>query len=400
MNASMTRAVIDLYAVAGNVTALRGITDRNARLMAVVKADAYGHGSVEISKTALANGADALGVARIEEGRVLRKAGILAPILVFGYIPKTDLHDLIEYDITATAYSVENARDMSEAATELGRNIRVHVKVDTGMGRLGYLPDAKQYPAERGERLDTIVDDIVSIDKMSGLCLEGIYTHFATADNSDKRFANEQFNLFKNLLSRLKKTGLEIPLKHAANSGAIIDMPETHLDMVRAGISIYGLYPSGDTDRRHISLLPAMTLKTGIIHLKKVPANFKVSYGCTYETQSPTVIATVPVGYADGYSRQLSNRGQMLVSGRRAPVVGRVCMDLTMLDVGHIPEVSLYDEVVVFGKQGDASLSVDEIADSLSTINYEIVTSVSERIHREYRGRRSEVGSQKQEVVT
>ena len=394
MNEPLTRAVVDLDAVAGNVAALRVITDPNARLMAVVKADGYGHGIVDISEKAIKSGADTLGVARIEEGRCLRKAGISAPILVFGYVPEPDLSDLIEYDITATAFSIESARAMSETATKLGRTIRVHVKIDTGMGRIGYLPDNNRYPGDYGDHFSAIMDDVLSIAKLPGLYLEGIYTHFASSDRADKRFAYDQFKLFLSLLSRLKENGLEIPIRHAANSGAIIDMPETHLDMVRAGISVYGLYPSREVDRRRISLVPAMSLKTRIIHLKKVPERFKVSYGSTYETKSPTVIATVPIGYADGYNRRLSGRGHMLVCGRRAPVVGRVCMDFTMLDVGHITEASLYDEVVVFGRQGNAFLSVDELADSLDTINYEIVSSVSGRIPRIY-SKRSEVGDQK-----
>lgn len=391
MNDSPTKAVIDIDAIAGNVNSLRRITNPNARLMAVVKADAYGHGSVRISETAIANGADALGVARIEEGLILRKAGISAPILVFGFIPGPNVRDLIENDMAATAFSMETARIMSESATKLGRTIRIHVKIDTGMGRLGYLPDTKRNPEDKGDYLNTVVDAIVSVAKLPGLYLEGIYTHFATADKSDKRFALQQFNLFMDLLTCLKKTGLEIPVRHAANSGAIIGMPETHLDLVRAGIAVYGLYPSDEVDRQLISLTPAMSLKTRIIQLKKVPAHFPVSYGCSQVTKDPTVIATVPIGYADGYSLRHSSRGRMLVNGREASVIGRVCMDFTMLDVGHIPDVALNDEVVVFGKQGDTFLHVDRLANSLGTINYEIVTSVSERVPRVYIGQRSEV---------
>jgi alanine racemase len=391
MNEPPTKAIIDLDAVACNVRALREITNPNARLMAVVKANAYGHGSIRIAKTALENGADTLGVARIDEGRRLRETGISAPILVFGYIPEPDIRDLIEYDMTATVYSLETARDISEVSKKLGRTIRIHAKIDTGMGRLGYLPDAKWYSEDCGDELTVLVDDIVSISKMPGLFLEGIYTHFATADGSDKRLATKQFKLFLNLLTCLKENGLEIPIRHAANSSATITMPETHLDMVRTGISVYGLHPSNEVDRRLISLTPVMSLKTSVIQLKKVPAHFTVSYGATHVTKSPSVIATVPIGYADGYSRHFSNRGYMLVCGRKAPVVGRVCMDFTMLDVTHIPEVSLYDEVVVFGRQGDVFLSVDELADSLDTINYEIVTSVSERIPRVYKSQGSEI---------
>jgi alanine racemase len=225
---------------------------------------------------------------------------------------------------------------------------------------------------------------VLDISKLPGIELEGIYTHFATADRTDSRFALDQFDIFLKLLGRLETEGLEIPIRHAANSSAVINLPDTHLDMVRPGIALYGLYPSNEIDRSRISLTPAMSLKSRVIHLKKVPANFPLSYGCTYKTPSPTVIATVPVGYADGYSRAFSNSGRMIINGQMAPVVGRVCMDLVLLDVGHIPGVVLNDEVVVFGKQGDAEISADDLADALDTINYEIVTSVSDRIPREY----------------
>jgi len=384
MRSFLSRAIVDLDAVAGNVRALRTVTNPGARVMAVVKADAYGHGSVRVSETAVANGADTLGVARIEEGIHLRDAGICVPILVFGYIMSSDIPDLIKYDLTATVYSLPFARALSEVSVKLGSTIRVHVKVDTGMGRLGLLPDGKRASGETGNRLETLMSDILSVSKLPGIDLEGVYTHFATADGSDIRFAAEQFNIFLDLLERLKKAGLEIPIRHAANSGAVIHLPETHLDMVRPGIALYGLYPSKETDRSRISLSPAMSLETRVIHLKKVPAGFAVSYGCTFVTDTPTVIATVPIGYADGYRRALSNCSHMLVGGQRAPVIGRVCMDLTLLDVGHIPDVALNDVVVVFGKQGNAEISADDLADMLDTINYEIVTSVSKRIPREY----------------
>lgn len=385
MTFSLTRAIIDLDAIAGNVRALRSVANPRARFMAVVKADAYGHGCIRVSETALSNGADCLGVARIEEGRRLRERGISSPILVFGHISVPDIPDLVNFDLTATAFSLPFARAISETSERLGKTVRVHAKVDTGMGRLGLFPDVSTDPVIEN-RIDALSSGILTISKLPGLDLEGIYTHFATADKTDRRFATSQFEFFLELLERLKKEGLEIPIRHAANSGAVINLPETHLDMVRAGISIYGLYPSKEIDRSLVSLTPAMSLKTGIIHLKRVPAGFPVSYGCTYKTSSPTVIATVPVGYADGYSRAFSNSGRMLVRGQAAPVVGRVCMDLTLLDVGHIPGVGLGDEVVVLGKQWDAEISADDLADALDTINYEIVTSVSNRIPREYIG--------------
>jgi alanine racemase len=379
MTFQSTRAVIDLDAVAANVRALRAITTPRSRMMAVVKADAYGHGCTQVSRTALENGADCLAVARIEEGMGIRKAGIQAPVLIFGHIPDADLPDLFEYDLTPTVYSLPVAESISKVAGKKGKKIPVHVKVDTGMGRLGLYPDS---PA--ASRIDATTSLILKTSKLPGLHLEGIYTHFATADQADQRFARAQLEIFLGILGQIEKEGLDIPIRHAANSGAIINLPESHLDMVRPGIALYGLNPSKEVGTGRTSLSPAMTLETKIIHLKKVPAGFPVSYGCTHTTTAPTVIATVPVGYADGYSRSLSNRGHMLVRGRKVPVVGRVCMDLTLLDVGDIPEVALGDEVVVFGRQGDAEISADHLADILDTINYEIVTSVSHRVPRVY----------------
>jgi alanine racemase len=392
MTAQTTRAVIDPDAIAANLRALRSITNPGTRIMAVVKADAYGHGCIRVSETALSNGADCLGVARVEEGMKIRESGISVPILVFGEIPEPVLPDLVKYELTPTAYSLPYARAISQAASRLGKTIPVHVKVDTGMGRLGLLPDNISETSPPDRRAVETAALVLEMSKLPGLHLEGVYTHFAAADSADGRFARAQFDIFRKLLERLENEGLEIPIRHAANSAAIINYPETHLDMVRPGIALYGLYPSREIDRSRISLTPAMSLQTRIIHLKQVPARFPVSYGCTYKTPAPTLVATVPVGYADGYSRLLSNRGHMLVRGMKAPVVGRVCMDLTMLDVGHIPGVSPGDEVMVFGKQGDMPLSADDLADLAGTISYEIVTSISDRIPREYGGRTSGAG--------
>jgi alanine racemase len=252
------------------------------------------------------------------------------------------------------------------------------------MGRLGILADAFQAPFSEAGAGHWTSDDLRRLAALDGIELEGVFTHFASADSADKAYTRMQMELFRLFLEELEKTGLNPPVRHAANSGAIIDLPETHLDMVRAGISLYGLYPSEQVDKSRIDLQPAMTLKARIIHLKQVPAGFKVSYGMTYETSKPTVIATVPVGYADGFSRLLSNRGQMLVRGQRAPIAGRVCMDLTMLDVGHIPGAALEDEVVVFGRQDGERLPVEELAAELNTINYEITSSLTARVPRVY----------------
>ena len=374
MDSPLVWAEVDLKATAHNICELRRITNPKTRLMAVVKANAYGHGIIEVARQSLENGAEALGVAHIEEGVQLKKAGIDVPVLIFGYTSPVHAKKLIEFDLTQTVYSCEISRELSQKANAYGKKIKIHIKVDTGMGRLGLLREIK----------DNSLSEVESISRLPMLELEGIYTHFATADKSDRSYADKQFEIFMDFLNRLRIAGLEIPVTHAANSAAIINMPETHLDMVRAGISIYGLYTSEEVDRSIIKLKPAMALKTKIIHLKKVPAGFKVSYGTTYETEKPTTIATVSIGYADGLNRLLSSNGRMLVCGQSAPIVGRVCMDLTMLDVGKIPEIAIGEEVVVFGKQGNASISVDEIASTINTINYEVVSTIMERVPRIY----------------
>ena len=380
MDSPLVWAEVDLEAIAHNVRELRRITDPGADLMAVVKANAYGHGVIEVTRKALENGADSLGVARIEEGIELRKEGVKESVLIFGYTPLALAHKLIAFDLTQTVWSYKTAQALSDVAVSSNKQIKVHLKVDTGMGRLGLLPDCRRPPATDRNLIGNAIREVESISSLAGLELEGVYTHFATADSSDKTYAGKQFEIFVDFLNELRRAGINPPLCHAANSAAIIDMPETHLDMVRAGIAIYGLYPSDDINKRRIVLKPAMTLKSKIVHLKKVPPGFKVSYGSTYQSPKSTTIASIPVGYADGFNRLLSSRGHMLVRGRRAPIVGRVCMDQTMLDVGHIPDVNLEDEVVIFGRQGDGFITVDEIAASLNTINYEIVSALTARV--------------------
>ena len=378
-------AEIDLQAIAHNVWELRRVTRPQARLMVAVKGNAYGHGTVNVSRAAVAHGADALGVARIDEGVELRQAGLDVPILVFGYTPPSLAPRLIDYRLTQTVGSLDTARAYSDAIQNLGQTLTVHLKVDTGMGRLGLLPDSGQYASSGMPAMGRALKEVLQIRQLPGLKLEGIYTHFASADSANKTFTRKQLSRFTRFLTELKDAGIDGLIRHAANSAAIIDLPESHLDMVRAGISLYGLYPSDEVGKDRIDLIPVMTLKARIIHLKQVAAGFKVSYGSTYTTSGPTTIATIPVGYADGYSRLLSNRGQMLVHGQRAPIAGRICMDLTMLDVGHIADVHLDDEVVIFGRQGKASLSADELAAHIDTINYEIVAALTARIPRVYK---------------
>ncbi len=373
-------AEIDLTAIAHNVRALRGIIDDGVRLMVAVKANAYGHGAEQVARTALQSGATDLGVARIEEGLTLRQAGIEAPILIFGYTPADHAPQLLDNDLIPTICSLDGAHELAAAAQTMGRQLPVHIKIDTGMGRMG-IPCG----SGDGRDIEHVAETIGQIVQLKGLLLQGLYTHFATADHADKKYAQRQFSIYTRLLERLAAAGVETGVRHVANSGAIMEMPETHLDMVRAGISLYGLYPSGEVDCTRIDLRPALSLKARVVNVKPVPADTCISYGCTYRTPAPATIATVPAGYADGYNRGLSNRGIMLAGGRRVPIVGRVCMDLTMIDVSEVPNVAVGDEVVLIGHQGGAVISADAVAETLGTINYEVVSALTGRVPRVYK---------------
>jgi len=371
-------AEIDLEAIANNVRELRRLTHADARFMAVVKANAYGHGTEAVARSALENGADCLGVARIGEAIALRESGFEVPILIFGRTPPSLASQLAAHSLTATLFDLPSAKAYSESAQSRGETIRVHLKVDTGMGRLGILPDSRR-PTDWQF---SAVQEVLEISQLPGLDIEGIYTHFASSDSKDKSYAQYQLDEFNAFLAELDRAGIKISVRHAANSAAIIELPEAHFDMVRAGISLYGLPPSSEVDLSNVRLIPAMTLKAQIVHVKSVDSGFKVSYGSTWEAANPTVIASVPVGYADGYRRELSNRGKMIVRGHKAPIAGRVCMDQTMLDVGHIPGVQVGDEVVIIGQQENTTISADDIAAELGTINNEVVSSIMARVPR------------------
>ncbi len=379
-------AEIDVGAIKHNVAELRRITRPGAELMVAVKANGYGHGSVETAHAALAGGASCLGVARVEEALELRRAGIAAPILIFGYTPEAFGPDLADHDLWASVFSLESARRLS-GALKRGQRVTVHLKVDTGMGRMGLRPDAMRTGSDRQEASrPRAVEEILQIGRLENLQLEGIWTHFAASDDADQTYTHSQLDDFKGLIASVAQAGLTVPRYHAANSGAIIDLPESHLDMVRAGIAVYGLYPHADALRRPLDLRPALQLKSRIVHLKRVPQGAKISYGCTWEAPEETHIATVALGYGDGYSRALSNRGQMLVNGRRVPIAGRVCMDLVMLDLGRNSRAQVGDEVVVIGRQGNEVITADEIAREAKTINYEVVTNLMARVPRVYVG--------------
>jgi len=365
-------AEISLEAISHNMREVRRLIAPGTKIMAVVKANAYGHGAVKVAPLVLKEGAAYLSVARVKEGITLREAGIAAPILILGYTPFTQFKELMAYDLAQTIYTQEMAAVLALEAAKQKKRVNIHLKIDTGMGRLGFLPIRKT------------LKEILNIATLPYLEIEGIFTHLASADEKNKNEAVSQMVKYWQFIEDLKKEGLEIPLKHCANSAAVIDLPQTHLNMVRPGIMIYGLYPSKEVNTNRLNLRPAMSFKARIAQVKKVPAGFKVSYGSDWSAPKPTVIATLPVGYADGYSRLLSSRGQVLIHGRRAPVVGRVCMDMCMVDVGHIPDVYPGEEAVLFGTQKGASLPAEELASLMGTINYEVVCLVSDRVPRVY----------------
>ena len=382
----LTWAEIDLDALAHNYRELRRVTAPSAAMMAVVKADGYGHGALQVAKVALKNGAGLLAVARMDEALRLRETGISAPILLFGHSLPAYVNMLAANDIRAALNSLEGAHNLSAEAVRRKTTLKAHIKIDTGMGRLGLLADEIAVQTVTGKPFKRTVDDILAITALPGIEVEGIFTHFANSDSRNKDHARTQLARFTHLLETLKRHSLVFKYRHAANSAAIIELPESHLDLVRPGIAQYGLWPSNEVDKQKIDLRPVMSIKSRVIHVRETGAGFAVSYGSTYVTPRPTRIATIPIGYADGFDRILSSNGYMLVQGTRAPIIGRVCMDLTMIDVGHVPDVALEDEVVILGSQGDETISADEIAKRVGTINYEIVSSLTSRVPKVYVG--------------
>lgn len=365
-------AEVDLSKITANVKEFRRLLPGTLSLMAVVKANAYGHGAPETAAAALKGGATMLGVASLDEGMKLRSRGVKAPVLILGYTDPQYTDLLKEGDLTPTIFNWESARALSQQACALGMRMSFHLKVDTGMGRLG--------PAGPREALQLLE----KVAGLPGLQLEGVFTHLACADEKDRTFTQRQLTLFCNLLAAAAGKGIHIPLKHAANTAGIIGYPDAFFDMVRVGIGIYGYYPSVAVDRDKVCLQPALTLKSRIVYLKKVPAGTPVSYGGSYRTSRSTTIATVALGYGDGLSRHLSNNGFMLVRGRRVPIAGRICMDMTMLDVGPLSGVQEGDEVVAYGRQGSVEISLEEVAEHLGTISYELLCNVSARVPRQY----------------
>jgi len=365
-------ALIDLDALEYNIKSIRKKTPEGTGIIGVIKADAYGHGSVEVAQVLLENGADWFAVAVVDEGLNLRKHGINAPILLLGYTPELRFEDVINNGFIQTMYSYEMAEKLSKTAVRLGKTAVVHIKIDTGMGRIGYRVN------------DEAADEIVRISKLPGIEVNGMFTHFAASDEADKAYTNMQFERFMKMDKMLKDRGLNIPIRHAANSAAIMDIDSMMLNMVRPGIILYGAYPSDEVVKENLDLRPVMSIKTHVSFVKEVEKGDCISYGRTYTAPGKRKIATIPVGYADGFIRAYAKDGKVLIKGKFAPIVGRICMDQFMVDVTDIDDVKINDEVVLMGTQGENSITADDIAKALNTINYEVFCTLSKRVPRQY----------------
>lgn len=366
-------AKIDLDAAAFNLKSIEQKLSADTKIMAVVKADGYGHGALEIAKTV--EGFDRLfgfAVATAEEADELRNGGIKKPILILGYTFEEDYVKLIQNQVRLTVYSYEAAEHISKSAKKAGITARIHIKIDTGMSRIGY------------QVTEESADEIVKISALSGIAIEGIFTHFAKADEADKTFTLEQMRQFDKMTDMLKDRQLSIPIKHCSNSAGIVELPQANMDCVRAGIILYGLWPSDEVNKDAISLKPVMEIKSHIIHIKTLSAGRSISYGGTYCLKEPRKIATVPVGYADGYPRSLSGKGYVLIHGKKAPVLGRICMDQFMVDVTDISDVKMLDTVTLLGKDGENSITMEELGELSGRFNYEFACDIGKRVSRIY----------------
>ena len=370
----LSRAVwaeINLDNLAHNIQEVRRVTNKNTQVTAVIKADAYGHGAVSVGKTLLENGANRFAVATLSEAIQLRSHFLDTKIMVLGYTPENLAKEVIENNIIQTIYSLDQAKEFSKMAISLNKKIIIHIKIDTGMHRLGLLPT------------NETVNEILEINKLKNLVIEGIFTHFATADELNKDYTMDQVKKFNFVTKELEKQGLNIPIKHVSNSAAIIDLPELNFDMVRAGIMLYGLYPSININHKAVELKEVMCLKAKIAQIKELNAGAGISYGLKYTVEKNAKIAILPIGYADGYTRILSNQSHVMINGIKAPVVGNICMDQCIIDITGI-DVNVGDDVVLFGGNNSNGISIDSIANILNTINYEVVCMVNKRVPRVY----------------
>lgn len=363
-------AKINLSAIDHNLREIKKSLAKGVKTLAVVKADAYGHGLVPVSKH-IQKDVDYFAVATVEDALELRENGVEKPVIILSYVSPLQYETVIENDITATMYNVEEAENLSALAEKKGKKVKVHIPVDTGMGRIGFMPNEDGVKAVR------------RISEMKGIFLEGLFSHYACADYEDKTESDKQTELFDRFISLLEKEGIEIPIKHMNNSAGTIENLKQY-DMCRVGIALYGLYPSDEVNKDNMKLVPAMEVMSHIVHIKTVEKGFKIGYGHIYEAPSERTIATVSIGYADGYKRCLTGVGYVLANGKKAPIVGKICMDQCMVDITDIPDLKVGDKVVVMGKSGNEELSAELLGSMCHSFNYEIICSFMPRVIRIY----------------
>ncbi len=366
-------AKIDLDAIAQNMENMKKNLQDGVKIICVIKADGYGHGAIPIAK--LCQEYDyvwGFATATAEEAFELRENGITKPILVLGYVFSGHYKKVVEDDIRVAVFNKEMAIKLSKEAVLQNKTYKIHLKIDTGMGRIGYLCN------------EEALNEAVDISKLDNIEIEGLFAHFAKSDELDKTSAKLQLIRYNDFSAKLNEAGIDIKLHHCSNSAGIIDMPEANLQAVRAGIAMYGLYPSEEVEKERVELFPALELKSHLIHIKEVPKGTGISYGWTFTTDRVSRIATIPVGYADGYARTLSNKADVLIKGQRAPIVGRICMDQFMVDITDLKDVNLYDEVTLIGKDGEEHIAVEELGDISGRFNYEFVCDLTKRIPRVY----------------
>ena len=364
-------AEVDLDIIASNMKNIRAVS-KSKEIFGVVKADAYGHGAVDVAPVLLENGATRLAVAVCTEGVELRKSGLTCQINVLGVTPPTLFGDLLEYGLEPVVFNYGYAKELSEFAGARNKTVKIHLAVDTGMGRIGFIPS------------EETADEAVKISKLPNLEIEGIFSHFSTSDEADKDYSNQQFEKYKWFISKIEEKGLFIKLKNVANSAAISDLPETHLDGVRPGMILYGYYSSDEVNKSVLPIQPAMTWKASILHIKELEPGQYVGYGRKFKTERKSVIGTLGVGYADGYTRMLSKKAKVIINGKFAPVVGNICMDQCMIDLTDIGDVKVGDDVILMGSQGNVKIDGNDIGALLGTIVNEVVCMVGRRVPRVY----------------
>ncbi len=367
-------AEINLTNLDYNIKRIREKVGPDREIIGVIKADAYGHGSIMCAKVLRENGVKTFAVATLQEAVTLRKAGTKEDIIMLGLTPDLYADVIAEYDITPVVCDSANAKAISDAAEKMGKTVSGLIAIDTGMGRIGYLAD----------EIETSIEDIKRIEALSHFKIKGLFSHMSTADAADKTFSHEQEAKYNAFFQALVKSGINVPVRTLANSASIMELPSVYFEAVRPGIILYGCYPSNEVDRNQLSIKPVMSVKANIVHVKNVPENFSVGYGRKYISEKPARIATIALGYADGYPRPYSSQAKVIVNGVVCPIAGNICMDQCMIDVSAVPDVKVGDEVIVMGSDGVNSILADDIAEATGTINYEICCAFGQRLPKVY----------------